>query len=128
MNSSAVPAPARLPDTERYWEAAREGILLIKRCRHCRRVHFYPRIICPHCLGEETDWEAASGRGTIYSFSHVDRKGDAWTLAYVTLEEGVTMMTNLVDCNPAALQVGQPVTVTFVASRDGQPVPMFRPC
>ena len=127
MNPSAVPASARLPGTERYWEAAREGILLIKRCRSCAKAHFYPRDICPHCLEEDPQWEAASGRGVIYSFSHVDRKGDAWTLAYVTLEEGVTMMTNLVDCDPATLAVGQPVVVTFVASRDGQLVPMFRP-
>lgn len=127
MDPSRIPAPARLPDTEPYWAAARDGILLIKRCRGCCKVHSYPRDICPHCLSDDTAWERASGHGTIYSFSHVDRKGDAWTLAYVTLEEGVTMMTNLVECDPDKLTVGQAVSVMFVPSRDGQPIPMFRP-
>jgi len=122
-----IPAPMALPDTLAYWQAADEGRLLIKQCADCREVHFYPRDICPHCLSADTAWLPASGRGTIYSFSTMKRGEVAYTLAFVTLEEGVTMMTNLVDCDPAALAIGQPVRVVFKPSDGGHAVPMFTP-
>ena len=50
-----------------------------------------------------------------------------YAIAYVTLEEGVTMMTNPVDCDLDAIRIGQPVRVVFKASDSGPPVPMFTP-
>jgi uncharacterized OB-fold protein len=50
-----------------------------------------------------------------------------YAIAYVTLEEGVTMMTNIVDCDLDALRIGQPVTVVFKPTDGGPPVPMFTP-
>ena len=48
-------------------------------------------------------------------------------IAYVTLDEGVTMMTGLVDCDFDALRIGQKVRVVFVPSDGGPPVAMFKP-
>jgi uncharacterized OB-fold protein len=50
-----------------------------------------------------------------------------YAIAYVTLDEGVTMMTNIVECDFDALRIGQPVTVVFQPSDGGPPVPMFKP-
>jgi uncharacterized OB-fold protein len=50
-----------------------------------------------------------------------------YALAYVTLDEGVTMMTNIVDCDLDAIRIGQSVRVVFKATEDGPPVPMFTP-
>jgi uncharacterized OB-fold protein len=50
-----------------------------------------------------------------------------YTIAYVTLTEGPTMLTNIVDAVPSELRVDQPVEVTFRSSKDGGMVPMFRP-
>ncbi len=115
------------PGTEPYWQAAAEGRLLVKRCTACGRVHFYPRDICPHCLSAATEWVQASGRGSLYSFSHVARGAEGWTIAYVRLEEGVTMMSNLVECDPQQLRIGQAVNVVFRTGADGRVVPMFAP-
>lgn len=125
--SRKVPAPRVLPETLSYWQAADEGRLLIKRCRTCGQVHHYPRDICPHCLSADTEWIEASGRGEIYSWSTMGQGPAAYTLAYVTLEEGVTLMTNLVECEPATLRVGQAVRVVFQATDGGHAVPMFTP-
>ena len=122
-----IPAPPVLPDAQPFWDAASEGRLVIKRCADCGEVHYYPRAICPHCLSGNTEWLDTAGQGSIYSFSTMRRGEVAYTVAFVTLDEGITMMTNLVDCDPAGLQIGQRVRVVFRASEGGPPVPCFSP-
>jgi len=122
-----IPAPEPNPETRPFWDAAREGRLLIKRCAACGRPHFYPRAICPFCASDRTEWVTASGRGTVYSYSVMRRVPAPYALAYVTLEEGPTMMTNIVDCDLDAIRIGQRVRVVFAPTEGGPPVPMFRP-
>lgn len=120
-------APRPHPETEPYWIAAAAGQLLLKRCAACAEFHYYPRAICPYCLSDKTQWVQATGRGLVYSYSTMGKEDLAYTLAYVTLDEGVTMMTNLVDCDSKSLQVGLSVKVVFKPSEGGFPVPMFTP-
>lgn len=120
-----IPAPKVLPETLAYWQAADEGRLLVKRCNACGQFHHYPRDICPHCLSSDTVWQDAAGTGTVYSFSTMGAGDAAYTLAFVTLDEGVTMMTNLVDCDPATVHIGDKVRVVFQPSQGGHAVPMF---
>lgn len=120
-----IPAPRVLPESRPFWEAAQDGRLLIKQCEDCGEAHFYPRDVCPHCLSSRTAWRQAEGLGTIYSFSTTGRGEAAYTIAFVKLREGVTMLSNLVDCDPARLAIGRPVRVVFVESESGQRVPVF---
>ena len=122
-----IPAPKVLPETLAYWQAADEGRLLVKRCQSCGQFHHYPRDICPHCLSSDTRWQDAAGTGIVYSFSTMGQGDAAYTLAFVTLDEGVTLMTNLVDCDPAQVRIGDPVKVVFKPSQGGHAVPMFTP-
>jgi uncharacterized protein len=121
-----APPPVN-PETKPFWDAAANGTLLIKKCHACGEVHYYPRALCPFCFSDKTEWLAASGRGTIYSYSVMRRSEVPYVIAYVTLEEGVTMMTNIVDCDPNAVRIGQRVKLTFRPSDGGPPVPMFTP-
>ncbi|GAA5233399.1 Zn-ribbon domain-containing OB-fold protein [Verticiella sediminum] len=122
-------APVELPDSGTYWAAAREGRLLVKQCKSCGKFHWYPRTLCPFCMGD-TEWKDASGRGTVYSFSITRRAGpNPFCIAYVKLDEGVTMMTHIVDCDLDTVRIGQQVQVKFVPTEnDGAPVPVFAPC
>jgi uncharacterized OB-fold protein len=122
-----IEAPKPLPETEAFWTAAAEGKLLIKKCRSCGEVHYYPRSICPFCFSDETEWQQAGGKGTIYSFSVMRRVAVPYAIAYVTLDEGVTMMTNIVNCDFDKLRIGQSVKLVFKPSEGGPPVPMFTP-
>lgn len=110
-----------------FWQAARDGVLMIKRCNACSEPHWYPRPHCPHCGHGQTAWEAASGRGTVYSYTVTRKAGpEPYVMAYVTLDEGVTMLTNLVDIDEAVLRIGLPVEVVFKpAGDDGAKVPFF---
>lgn len=115
------------PENVAFWQAAREGRLLVRRCQRCGKPHYYPRPRCPFCASFDTVWEDASGRGAIYSFTINRRAAPLYVPAYVTLEEGVTMLSNLVDCDPEALSIGQSVRVVFREVEDGRVAPMFTP-
>lgn len=121
-------------ETRPFWEAAREGRFLIARCGNCGRPHHYPRPFCPFCWSENVDWEDASGRATLYTYSTVfvnDRPpfNDRlpYVVAVVDLEEGPRVMTNLVGCDPADLRIGQEVVVAYQELTDEITVPLFRP-
>ena len=119
-----IPKPMVQPDTLAYWQAADEGRLLVKRCTACGEFHHYPRDICPHCLSDATEWVQAAGTGTVYSFSTMGSDERAYTLAYITLDEGPTMLSNLVGEDFA---IDQRVRVVFQPSEGGHAVPMFTP-
>jgi uncharacterized OB-fold protein len=123
----AIPAPPTNPETQAFWDAAGQGKLLLKRCTACGNLHHYPRAICPFCGSDRTEWIEASGRGTVYSYSVFRRAPIPYAIAYVTLAEGPTMMTNLVDCDLDAIRIGQAVGVVFKPTEGGPPVPMFSP-
>jgi uncharacterized OB-fold protein len=122
-----IPAPQPNPETQPFWNAAAQGKLAFKKCRSCGQPHHYPRALCPFCFSDQTEWLTASGRGTIYSYSVMRRVPVPYAIAYVTLEEGPTMMTNIVDCDLDALRIGQKVKVAFKPTDGGPPVPMFTP-
>ena len=122
-----IPAPQASPETKAFWDGAAQGKLLLKKCRACGEVHYYPRPLCPFCGSDATDWQAAAGTGTVYSYSVMRRAEVPYAIAYVTLDEGVTMMTNLVDCDLDRLKIGQRVKVVFTPTDGGPPVPTFTP-
>lgn len=124
-----LPAPTIEPGTEHFWDQARAGKLALKYCKSCGKAHWYPRTLCPFCMGE-TDWKTASGKGTVYTFSVMQRGNpNPYCIAYVTLEEGVTMMTQIVDCDLDTVHIGQAVEVVFkpTEGENAPPVPMFKP-
>ena len=123
-----LPAPLINPESGRYFEAAKQGTLLVGKCHECGEYHYYPRALCPHCFSDRTEWVPAKGTGTIYSYSTMHRGVPVpYTIAYVTLDEGVSMMTNLVDFAPGSLGIGQAVRVLFREAEGGIKVPVFTP-
>jgi uncharacterized protein len=122
-----ISAPIVTVENEAFWNAMREGRFTVPVCSACGKAHWYPRAICPFCSSDKVALRDASGKGTIYTFSVMRRAKEPYTIAYVTLAEGPTMMTNLVDCDFDALRIGQPVTVVFKETEGGPPVPMFTP-
>jgi uncharacterized protein len=127
MSERKLPAPDSNPEIARFFEAAAAGTLLVKHCRDCGEKHFYPRANCPFCLSANTEWFAAGGRGEIYAFTILRRAPIPFVAAYVTLAEGPTMLTNIVDCDFERLAIGQAVRAIFKPTEGGPPVPMFTP-
>ncbi|MFM9850092.1 MAG: Zn-ribbon domain-containing OB-fold protein [Hyphomicrobiaceae bacterium] len=122
-----IASPEPTVGTEAYWEGARNGKLLLKHCTSCNKVHHYPRALCPYCFSDKLEWRQASGKGKVYTYSVMRRALEPYVIAYVTLDEGIKMMTNIVDCDFDKVRIDQPVKVVFKPSENGQPVPMFTP-
>ena len=120
-------APTPTPETAPFWAAAAKGRLLVKTCLACGRAHHYPRPEASRHSVRSLPQSGQIGRGVIYSYSVMRRAAPPYVIAYVTLEEGVSMMTNLVDCDFDALRIGQPVRVLWTPTDGGPPVPMFTP-
>jgi len=120
-------APETNIENQHFWEAASDGIFLIKYCNSCDQAHYYPRALCPHCLSADTVWKESTGKGEIYSFSVMRRVSVPFAIAYVKLDEGITVMTNLVNADLDALRIGQRVSVTFVQSDTALKIPVFSP-
>ena len=111
-----------------YFDAANEGKLMVGKCGGCGEYHHYPRGLCPFCFSDKVSLVQAKGTGTIYTYSVSRRAGPiVYCIAYVKLDEGVTMMTNIVDCDLDTVKIGQKVKVVFKKSEGGTAVPMFAP-
>ncbi|MGH7987787.1 MAG: Zn-ribbon domain-containing OB-fold protein, partial [Candidatus Binataceae bacterium] len=117
--------PTPTAETRPYWEGCARGELLIQRCAECRHYQFFPRLYCSQCLSERVAWIKASGRATVLSFTIVRRPVSPafadevpYVVALVTLEEGPTMMTNIIGCPPEQVAIGMPLTVTFARLTD----------
>jgi uncharacterized protein len=128
-----APTPAVNPETREFWAATADGRLLVKRCQDCDSLIWYPRAICPQCSSLHTEWFGVSGRGSVYSYT-VNHRGEGpyqgaapFVLAYVELDEGPRMMTNIVEADETDLRVGLPVEVVFHDTGDGAALPRFRP-
>ncbi len=129
--------PAGVPpislETKPFWDATLQGTLLLRRCNSCGFVIWYPRDLCPECGSLDTEWFEGSGRGTIYTFTVTRRGQGRWreaapyVLAYVELDEGPRVMTNIVDCDVDALSIGLAVEVTFDDTGEGAALYRFRP-
>lgn len=131
MTERTIAAPMIDPSTKPVWDAAAEGRLMIGLCRDTGRHFYYPRGASPFTLSANVELVQASGRGSIYSYT-VMRVAQAYACAYVELEEGPRIFTNIVDCDFADIRIGMKVRVVFKPSQTaeglpGAPVPMFAP-
>jgi uncharacterized OB-fold protein len=128
------PLPVLTRETRPYWDGCKRHELLIQLCSSCGYYQFYPRLYCAQCFSDRVEWVAASGHATVLSFTIVHRPvspafaGDVpYVVALVTLEEGPSMMTNIIGCAPDQVAIGMPVKVTFEDWTDEISIAKFRP-
>jgi uncharacterized OB-fold protein len=126
--------PTPEADTLQFWEATRQGRLLIRHCADCGAFSYYPRPFCPKCWSDRVSWHEASGEATLYSWSVVHRNDQPpfsdrvpYVAAIVDLAEGPRMMTNVVDTPFERLAVGMALRVRFMAISDEFTIPVFAP-
>lgn len=130
--SKPVPVPSSV--TQPYWTAAREGSLVAPRCESCGTLFFYPRMLCPSCMGDKFSWETLSGKAVVHTFTVVRQAAHPgfiddvpYVLAIVETAEGLRMVTNVVGCDPEDVRIGMPLEVVFDEMTPEISVPKFRP-
>lgn len=125
--------PSRGRETKPFWEALDDERFVLPRCDDCDHVIWYPRLFCPICHTSGVSWFEASGDGVVYSFTVARQSFGDWkaavpyVIAYVELAEGPRVLTNVVDCDPDTLAIGDPVRIVYDRSPKGAAVYRFAP-
>jgi hypothetical protein len=104
---------ANFPETQVFWDQAQAGRFTLPRCQSCGKQHWFPRAFCPLCFSADVVWEDSAGTGTLFTYSRLQGPDGERVIAYVQLDDGPLMLTELVDVS-GELAIGQAVQVTLV--------------
>jgi uncharacterized protein len=125
--------PKVTPSNEHYWTGGAHGELRILRCDDCRYWVHPPAPVCGQCLGRSLTPQAVSGRGTVHSYTLNHQEWNptmvhpyAIVLVDLPEQDGLRILTNLVDCPPEQAEIGMSVEACFEEHGDVW-LPMFRP-
>ena len=128
-----LPTPIT-PEAKPFWDGCRQHRVMLQRCTGCGEYQFYPRPMCHRCMTDTLEWRQVSGRGSVLSHTVVRRPVSRayaaetpYVIALVRLEEGPTLMSNIVGCDVDRVSVGLAVEVVFEDWSAEISVPKFRP-
>jgi uncharacterized OB-fold protein len=126
-----VPMPPILWENQGFWEGIERRELVFQKCKGCGAWLHPPRPVCPKCRSFEKEWGRSSGKGTVYSWvTYHESPHPAFKVPYsvilVEMEEGVRLVSNLIDTKPEEISIGMPVEVVFDDVADGLTLPKFR--
>ena len=133
MSARLIPPGTEL--TQPYWDAARQGQLVMQQCSACSHYLFPPGANCPKCGSAKLAWTQVSGKGVIYTYTIAYRPPHPvlaeqcpLAIAVIELPEGPRMMSNVIDCDPEDVEIGMSVQVAFEPIDDSDMVlPVFKP-
>jgi uncharacterized protein len=126
------PRPDASEMTVGFWEAARRHVLVRPLCNSCGRSFFVPQAVCTHCLSNDWTYAQSSGQGTVYSATVVHRAPypgveAPFHLAVVDLDEGWSMLANLLDAGEGPVAIGTRVQVAWLDVDEQYSLPVFTP-
>jgi len=128
------------PGNAEYHRHLRQGVLKMQACAHCSYVRYPARPYCPECLSDKYEWKALPGTGKVEAFvwylmdayDATYDSGWAWrevpyNVSLVKLDDGPTLISNVMDSSFEALKPGQTVAPLFVPISDEFAILRFRP-
>jgi len=131
------PLPAITAEAKPFWDAAAQNKLVMQRCEDCRAWVWTPRPSCNECGSERLAWTPVRSTAEIYSFTVIRQVvGRAaskafepdipYVIAWVDLDEGPRMITNVVGCGVEDVKLGMKVTVAFEQASPDIWLPKFK--
>lgn len=128
------PAPRVTAETKAYWQALHDGKLTLSECEACGKLSHPPQAVCAFCWGGKVKPKVASGRGTLNSFSIIRQTADPtfkarvpYVLAYVDLDEGVSLVSNVINCDIAEVKIGMKLKPVFEQTSEDTGAILFEP-
>ncbi len=116
-----------------FYDYCTAGELRFQRCSHCSQWRHVPREMCAECGSFAWTWERSTGHGSVFSWTVVERalhpdfeEDTPYAVVVVEMDEGVRLLSRVVDIAPADLQIGMSVEVAFDPVTDGLALPRFR--
>ena len=133
MSEYNKPLPELDGLSAQFYAYCKQSALHFQRCSDCATFRHVPREMCPVCNSFNWEWAPSSGKGTVYTWTVVNRAlhpafADATPMApvVVEMEEGVRLLANMLDCPPEELTIGMPVEIAFEAVTEDVTLPRFR--
>jgi uncharacterized OB-fold protein len=130
------PLPEITPITKPFWEAAAGGKLVMQRCGDCHSWVWCPRPACVECGSEKLNWTPLSGRGHVFAFTVIREvvgralrgfeKEIPYVTAWIDLDEGPRICSNVVGCPIQKVAIGMKVEVFFEEAGQGISLPKFK--
>jgi uncharacterized OB-fold protein len=114
-----------------FYDHLREGRLTTTRCSKCDHIAWPPRIICPKCVSDQLRWEDFPDAGRIYAYT-VQTGGNppgfprSLIFALIDFDNGLRIISQLVDCKPEEVEVGSEVILKVVPASRGRVLFFFR--
>ena len=133
MTSAQFPVPVPNLDNQEFFDRCREHQLVLRRCRDCALISPPPPPQGPNFAAGKLEWGRSEGKGTVYTFTitrqPVSRAFEGrlpWAVVDIELEEGVHLISNLVDCDPDEIEIGMAVEVVFEEVNAEITLPKFK--
>ncbi len=129
--NTTIPAPPGHTDNKLFWEGIKKHELLIQKCGECGKMVHPPLPMCSDCLSLNREWVASTGKGIVYSWVvYHEAPSPAfktpYAVALIELEEGVRVVSSLVDIEFDEIKIGMPVQVVFDDMADDVTMPRFK--
>ena len=138
-----IPSPEITDDNRPFWEACGRNELVCQRCQDCGAYRFPPMPVCPACQSVRAAWTRLSGKGTVYSWTVTrvselastppqvfrgfeDRLPFIIVVVELVEQEGLRILSNLIDASPEDIGIGDAVEVAFTRLDSGVTLPQFR--
>ena len=127
------PLPRRRGMAGEFYEYCKKHELRFQRCTDCGTWRHVPRDMCAKCGSFNWAWAQSSGKGKLFSWTTVmqpmlpqfaDRV--PYSPVVVEMDEGVRILSELVDVSNEELRLGLPVEVAFDDVTPEVTLPKFR--
>ena len=130
--TGAIPLPQPTMVSRPFWDGCKRGELLFQHCNNCSGATWSPALMCCHCHSLDLVWKQSKGEGEVYSWTVVWRpQTPEFTVPYAAvimrMDEGYDFLSNMIDCDPEAIQVGMRAKVAFHKLNDDITLPYFVP-
>ncbi len=133
MSEYLKPLPSANIDSKPFWESCKHHAMALQQCASCGRFRYPPRSLCPKCHSESAEWHPINGRGRVYvSLVMMRSYGPAWeadvpyNVSMIDLDEGVRIWSNVIDCPPDEVRIGDPVALVYEDVTETVTLPRFR--
>jgi uncharacterized protein len=127
----AVPRVLRTPDSADFFDYARLGKLLLRRCDSCGAVRGPQERFCPRCHAAAHTMTHAQGSASLVSWAVVHRsplpaleEQTPFTTGIVELAEGPWLLVRVLTAPGEALRAGMELEIWIAAAGDGEGEPL----
>jgi uncharacterized OB-fold protein len=117
-----------------FWEGCKKNAFRVQHCDDCKKMQFYPRVICSNCWSKNLSWVDVDRIGEVYSYTIVHRAPSAefkhlvpYTLVYVKLPGDLFFVGYLINVNADAdVRIGARVEMCFEPINSEISLPVFK--